>query len=440
MTNRLISVTSVMAPKASRPLTALIPLLIPSTVIAWALAGNRWASWGVEALEPKTSSSTSFGDLANITATAECIHAGTDISVCDPYGRPYQPYVVLPARILNAFGLGTDQTGALGYVLAALFVITVATLGLVLARKWEGSLATLIGAQALLALSAITPPMMLAIERGQIEILAFALVLVALLLLNSRGNVPRAIGALSGVLATWTKFFALGLFAPFISRDTFRRRANWWALAGLLVSLGILLASWSDIQQAAVASRSDLPATSKSQFGSVTLIATLLTSSPVGYGPDADIADRWSSIRIIGWVVVAVGIVLAIALVPRSVRIDLDGRPIVSTLLLGSTGVLVLPYLLGASHDYRLIFLLLTLTGVLIWMSGSTGASRLLSITMTIAIAVALVTSASMVPTPSGFIWPKWALTVGDLCLLFLVSTTAGIWCRRLVAKPSHAE
>jgi hypothetical protein len=433
-------VTKRQAPGVSAHLTALIPLLVPASVITWALAGNRWASWGVEAMEAKTPASTSFADLANVTATASCIQAGTDLTVCDPYGRPYQPYVVLPARILSALGMGTDETGALGYALAALFVITVAALGLVLARSWKGSLATLIPAQLLLALAAITPPVMLAIERGQIEILTFTLAFIALVLLNAGATLPRVLGAVSGVLATWTKFFAIGLFAPFISRDTFRRRANWWAIAGMIVSLGILIASWSDIQQAAVASRSDQPATSKSQFGSVTLIATMLTNSPIGYAPDADIADRWSSIRIIGWVVVAIGILIAITLIPRSARASLDAKPLAATLLLGSMGVLVLPYLLGASHDYRLIFLLITLTGALIWLSGSAGASRWLSAGMVLAVVIALITSASMVPMPSGFIWPKPALVIGDLCLLFLICTTAGIWCRRLVTKSAHAQ
>jgi hypothetical protein len=429
-------VTTTQAQGIRAYLTALIPLLIPAFVITWALGGNRWASWGVEAMEAKTPASTSFADLANITATADCIRAGSDITVCDPYGRPYQPYVVLPARTLSALGLGTDQTGTLGYALAALFVITVAALGLVLARNWRGSIATLAAAQAVLALAAVTPPAMLAIERGQIEILTFALALLALVLLNARGNAPRAIGASSAVLATWTKFFAIGLFAPFISRTTLRKRANWWALTGLLVGLGILLASWSDLQQAAAASRSDQPATSKSQFGTVTLISTFLTNSPVGYAPDADIAERWSTVRIIGWVVVAIGVVLAVVIIPRSVRSELESSPLIATLLLGSMGVLVLPYILGASHDYRLVFLLITLTAALVWLSGSRGAGRWLSGLVVVAVVIALITSASMVPMPSGFIWPKPALVLGDFCLLFLICFTAGLWIRQLVSTP----
>jgi hypothetical protein len=38
-----------------------------------------------------------------------------------------------------------------------------------------------------------------------------------------------------------------------------------------------------------------------------------------------------------------------------------------------------------------------------------------------------------MVPTPSGLIWPKSALVLGDVCLLFVLATGAGLWIRGLV-------
>ncbi len=431
--------TSRPLPVASQAWTALLPLLIPGAIITWALAGNRWSLWGVEAMDAKTPSSTSFADLSNITATADCLRAGTDYTLCDPYGRPFQPYVVIPARILETLGLGTDSTGMLGWLLAMIFVLTLGFLGLVLARLWRGSKGGLIAAQFVLAGAAVTPPAMLAIERGQIEIIAFALAAVALVLLTMRSTLPNIIGAILGALTAWLKYFAIGLFAPFISRETFRRRSSIWAIAGLALGAMLLLISWNDITQAAAASRADLPATSKSQFGASALVSTIRSDSPIGYAPSPAVIEHWDSIRLAGIITVVVAVLIALALTKRPV-VALAATPeVIPALLLGSAGILALPYVLGSSHDYRLIFLLIGLTATLAWISHSRGPVRRLSQLLVVAVLLALATGASMTPTPNGFIWGKWALVVGDVALLFVLATSAAIWLRRLIYRSAAA-
>jgi hypothetical protein len=390
-------------------------------------------------MEAKTPSSTSFADLSNITATADCLRAGTDYTLCDPYGRPFQPYVVLPARILETLGLGTNSTGTLGWLLAMIFVLTLGFLGLVLARLWRGSKGGLIAAQLVLAGAAVTPPAMLAIERGQIEILAFALAAVALVLLTMRSTLPNIIGAILGALTAWLKYFAIGLFAPFISRETFRRRSSIWAMAGLALGAVFLLISWNDINQAAAASRADLPATSKSQFGASALVSTIRSDSPIGYAPSPTVIEQWDSIRLAGIITVVVAVLIALALTKRPVVALAATAEVIPALLLGSAGILALPYVLGSSHDYRLIFLLIGLTATLAWISHSRGPVRRLSQLLVVAVLLALATGASMTPTPDGFIWGKWALVVGDVALLFLLATSTAIWLRRLIYRSAGA-
>lgn len=424
-------------PPLGRAWTALLPLLIPGGIITWALAGNRWSSWGVEAMEAKTPSATSFADLSNITATADCLGAGSDYTICDPYGRAFQPYVVLPARLLHVLGLGSANTGMLGWLLALIFVLTIGFLGLVLARLWRGGLTGLLIAQLILGLAAVTPPVMLAIERGQIEILGFALAAVALVLLTARSGLPNAIGALLGAVAAWLKYFAIGLFAPFISRTSLTRRSGIWAMGGLALSIVLLALSWNDISQAASASRADLPATSKSQFGASALVATVLSDSPIGYAPSPSVADSWGSVRIAGLIATALAVLIALALTRRPVSALAAAPETIAVFLLGSAGVLALPYVLGSSHDYRLIFMLMALTAALAWVSHSRGAVRRLTVLIVIAIVIVMMTGASMVPTPNGFIWSKWMLVLGDICLLFVLATAAALWIRRLVTRPS---
>lgn len=404
--------------------TALIPTVLSGAVVSWALSGNRWSDWGVEAMEPRTPASTSFADLANITATASCLTDGSDYTVCDPYGRPYQPYVVLPARVLSALGLGSEATGPLGIALAVLLVLTVGLLGVVLARWWRGHVVPLVLAQVLLGLLAVTAPVMLAVERGQIEILTLALAVVGLLALSGAGRTGRILGAVAAVVAVVTKFFAVGLFAPFVRRG----RSNLPALIGLAVSLVFLLLSWSDLQQASTASRADSPATSKSQFGAFALVATLLSDEPIGYAPSPAVADAWSSVRIAGWAMVAVAVVAASLLLRRASVESLDALPAPRALVIGAAGVLAIPFVLGASHDYRQVFLLPIVVGGLIWISHAPRAAA--AWVILVGATVSMVTGAAMVPTPDGFLWPKAALVLGDLALLAVLAASAGLWVR----------
>lgn len=406
--------------------SALIPTLISGVVVGWAIAGQRWLEWGVLAMEPKTPAATSFADLANITATAQCLQEGTDVTGCDPYGRPYQPYVVLPARVLAAFGLGTDDTGALGIALAVLYVLTVAGLGVALARLWRGHVLPLVGAQLLVGVLAVTAPAMLAIERGQIEILTLTLTVLGLLALSRERIALGVAGGIAAAAAVATKFFAIGLFAPFIRRG----RPNLPALIALGVSLVLLLVSWSDLQQASEAARADQPATSKSQFGAFALIATIRSDSPIDFVPSQAVIDSWPTVRFIGWGVVVVALAVATALVrPRQVR-DLAAQPQAHALVLGSAGVLAVPYVLGSSHDYRQVFLLPLVVGALVWLSA--GRAGVLPWILVVGASVSMVTGAAMAPAPDGFLWPKAALVAGDLGLLTVLALSGGLWLRGL--------
>jgi hypothetical protein len=300
--------------------------------VTWAIAGQRWVQWGVQAMPPKTSARTSFADLANITVTAQCIQDGTEVAACDPYGRPYQPYVVLPARVLAAFGLGPDATGALGVALAALYVLVVAGLGLVLARLWQGRVLHLIGAQVLLGILAVAPPALLAVERGQIEILTLALSVVGLLALSSDRMALGVSGAVAAGAAVATKFFAIGVFAPFLQRG----RRNLPALAALAASVALLALNWQDIQLASDAAGADAPATSKSQFGAFALVATFRSADPVDFIPSPAVVAEWPTVKLTGWAVVLIALTMAAVLVrPQQVR-DLAGRHWAHALILGS--------------------------------------------------------------------------------------------------------
>ncbi len=421
-------------PSALRPrlLTAALPAAISAGATWWLLATSHWSWWGIATMVPTNPEVTSFGDLKTILATSLCMQQGTDYTTCDPYGRPFTPYAELPARAAAALGLDMTHVSAIGIGLAALYVLVIAGLGLVLAGGWRAHLVPLVAAQALLGLAAITAPPMLAVERGQVEIITLALAVVALLALSRERLATGVLGAAASVAAVVSKFFAIGLFAPFVRRG----RPHWPALAGLGLSIVFLIVFWADLQQAISTSRADEPSTSKTQFGAMAMIATLLSDDPLTGTPGPSVAAHWGTIRVAGWIVTVLAIALAAVLIPRASVRALDGHAPARALLIGGAGVLVMPFVVGSSHDYRQVFCLPVLAGALLWWSAAIGRARWLPGLVVLAVTISLATGAAMIANPDdsiwtlSFSWPKPALVAGDIALLFALAVGGGLWIR----------
>ena len=331
---------------------------------------------------------------------------------------------MLPAQTLSFLGIGTQQTGLLGALLAVITLSTVALLALLLARKWKFGLFGLVLAQALLSIAAISPGVILGVERGQIEQLTMALVVIALITLPRSSGVG-VIGIATSFFATITKYLTIGLFLAFLSKSTLTRR-HWAVLVAMASSALFLLLSVPELQTAADASRSGVPQTTVSAFGLTASLATPLSMSALDELPSQGAVDNWAKLRVAGLLIFAVGITVTTYLLRR---ITLPPQFSVGwTLTIGSGGVLLLPYLLGSSHDYRLIFLVPLIGGAGIW-CGSTvrGLSRKVPWLVTGLATGAAATSASMVPTPQGWQWPGWALVAGDVCLFGVMVISASL-------------
>ena len=417
--------------------SALIPAIASSLTTAYLLVSSNWRQWGVADMERMTPSTTSFADLANITLTADCINQGLPLEGCDPYGRPFQPYVVLPARVLAYLGIGLDQTGIPGTLLALTTVAVVIGLALLIAARWQRGPVGLIVVQTALALSAISPGVILGMERGQIEQLTLALVTIALLVLGS--NTPiKWLGAIASVLATAIKYLTVGMFLAFANKDALRQRP--WAVIAAIAASGLfLLASLPQIMQAAETSGSAVPQTTMSAFGLTTTIATPFSGSPLFYFPPENIGQMWPTLRIIGFIAFAAATAVAYLIVRR---IPLPATSSLAwTLTVGSGGVLLLPYLIGSSHDYRLVFLIPLLAGAALWWGTSPHRPGLPAF-LVLASTLALVTSASMVPTSQEWRWPTWLVIVGDIGLFCVLAFTAALAIAGLVgrARPSSSS
>ena len=415
---------------------ALIPAGIVAFVLASFIASGNWQDFGIWPEPSIIGWNTGFADLANQTATADCLRNGTDVTTCDPYGRAFQPYAILPAQVMVALGLGVAQTGILGNALAAVYVLTIWFLARTIARGWSRTIPALIAFLALFTFAAITPPVLLLVERGQLDILILALAtagLAAFAVTGSAARALRGLGALSLFVSVAVKYFNLGVFAAFLAP----RRWSWWAGAGIIASIAFLLVNLGDVRTAQSTAGADGAATSRVMFGASTLFVTLSVADPLAFGPTADQRLPMALFTAAG---IAILLAFAAAWWWWFRVIDLPEPPGVTWYwIVGSAGSVGLPYLLGPSNDYRLVLLLPLLAAAGAWWGRGGPSGPLLAVAVLLTLALA--TNAWMIPNPSGWALPEPAMIAGEIAisasLAFGLALLARQWThhRRAIAS-----
>jgi hypothetical protein len=407
-------------PLAKRTLLGLVPPAVTSAVLAWFLSSGRWSIVGIWVEPSVIGWPTGFADLANVTATADCLAAGDPIEGCDPYGRPFQPYVVLPARVLALMNLGLAETGYLGIALGVLWIALVGAIAVRIAARWERGTVELLAALGAITVTAIAPPSLLAVERGTLDILVVTLAAAGLLMIaSSHSRVGVVLGSIALSVAVVVKYFAIGVFAAFLA--PLRWRALPLIAAGLCAIF--LAVNFSNLIQARETAKADLPSTTRILFSSTTGLVTLLTEDPAAFFPAEGQVIDMVTLRIVGAVIFAVWVVVFL-LVLRGI----DSPPYASWLLITGGGFLLLiPYFLGDSNDYRLIGLLLPLAGIVHWRNR--GPARLWL--PVILILLAMITGSAMVTNEFGFLMPKPVIIAGDMALAGSLAFAVAVWVRR---------
>ena len=169
--------------------------------------------------------------------------------------------------------------------------------------------------------------------------------------------------------------------------------------------------NFGDLQTAQSTAGADGASTGRVMFGSSTLFVTIAVADPLAFGPPPEQALPLALYTILG--IAILGVLTALWWLWFR-AIDLTEPPGVTWYwIVGSAGSVGLPYLLGASNDYRLILLLPLLAGVGAWL-GRGGPTAPL-VTITTALLISLATNAWMIPSPSGVVLPEWAMLVGEI-------------------------
>lgn len=328
--------------------------LVPSGVLAAATAvvgpASAWSVVGVPVGD------RNFGDLNVIFVAAQCASDDPSWTAASEPCQPGMSHYNYPSVWAKAFGiLGADPswTSTVATLLMAAFIVS-----LVPMTWWALGSPRQLPAVIGMTFVACTPPIWLAFQRGNIDLLMFALIALAVgLWIHSASKSAAATIA----IATALKVFPVGAVLMLLSRQRPRRGALLTFAATAAVGLAVI---FSDL--AIISART--PQIDGASFG--TGVLPLLASNQLDLG--------WSSAltRLAGLAVFAAALaLLALALTGHwlgrigdewsSLIRDVSADVTATALILAGSGVFLVAYILGPSYDYRLMFLIPVIAGLL---------------------------------------------------------------------------
>jgi Glycosyltransferase family 87 len=299
------------------------------------------------------SESTVFYDARNVAAAADCRRLGYDPLVdnpCDPSGRPMNyPRMWL---LLRFTGLHQSHTPVFGAAIVLLFIASVLFL--------VGRLTPRQG--AVVAAALCSPAVMFAVERGNMDLVLFALMVLAVVAWRATSETTRLLSpalVLVGAAAKLYGAFALPAFAL-----SGHRRGRWITAGAVAVLAAYLALTADDIAKVARAPEGGL----LYSFGARILIGHLYHQVVPG---------EWQGGTIVAQAIAVVPLVAVTVAVWLWARARLGpGQPdpvrtSEGTLLAFRMGALIYlgTFATRKNGDYRLVFLLLTLPLLLAWAS-----------------------------------------------------------------------
>jgi hypothetical protein len=294
-----------------------------------------WATVGIEPGDK------SFADLRSITSSWDCERKRIEPfpnNPCDPFHRPAN-YPRVWTR-LGVFGVGEGDTVPLGVAIGIVFFAA--------ALAATGPLT--LGEGAVYSVGLLAPATVLGVERGNVDLLMFALVVLGLLLVRRS---PWA-GAFPIVLASVLKLFPAFALVSFV-----RLRRRWPALLASVVAICVYgVVTLNDIRTL----RHVIPRVVVNSYGAGVAVEALRLAHVSWVQSPAEV-------RYVRLAVLALGVLLAYTLVlvrPASAAAVTSGGLRLDAFWVGAA-VYVGTYALESNFDYRLAFLLLCVPQLCTW-------------------------------------------------------------------------
>jgi hypothetical protein len=306
---------------------------------------SQWGKLGVGPLRYR------FGDLRNLTSAWDCVRMHMAVlpsNPCDPDHRPanYPGILLIPSHL----GLGADETNLLGWCVFAVYLI--AAVAIIPGRAR-------LGTTVLYGFALCSPAAMLGVERGNVDLVLFALVVPAVLVAQ-RGEAGRAVSAGLVLFAGILKLFPI-LAVGFLARQG-SRRALVRVGAVLVAFAAYAFAIHNQLRQINAA----LPRQDKYSYG-LRRVSEWLSAGLEGHGAKSASLPSWDILLAIAIGVGSLFVVRRLRAKGGVLRAGASERDL--DLFWAGSCVYVGSYLLTRNFDYRLVFLLLTVPQLARWAS-----------------------------------------------------------------------
>lgn len=323
---------------------ALIPIITFLTAQTVSVVFLDWRYLNVPAQEIR------YGDLRTITGASGCIVRGSEWNItsesCSSLGTPYN-YPSIWAKSLALIGVTEDETIHVGIALSVFFLIGIFLITMMSLRK-----GTCIRTTLIVSIASISPVVMLATERGNVDLFVFFLVCLATYLLV-KNHILFALAALG--LATVLKIFPLGAFLSLLPMIWSKRWVLYWTI---LVILGAFLSMKDEV--GIIIERT--PQQAGASFGAS--VVPLLLADQFNQSVSADTVRQLSIFLVLlSAIILLILIYMAPPVLARGMRTHWS--PLVVAVrsnsrarlpILANGGILTLAYFAGTNFDYRLIF------------------------------------------------------------------------------------
>jgi Glycosyltransferase family 87 len=313
-----------------------------------------WPALGVPAED------TLFYDARNVAAAADCRRLGHDPLVdnpCDPSARPMNyPRMWL---LLRFVGLQQSLTTLFGAVVVLLFLASVLLL--------VGRLTVRQG--ALVAAALCSPAVMFAVERGNMDLVLVAVLVLAVFAWRSSSEATRLLSPVLVLVAAAAKYYAAFALPAFAL--TGHRRGRWIVAGGFTALAVYLAATVDDIEKVARAPEGGL----RYSFGARILLGHLYHQL---------VPEAWQGGTILAQAITVVPLLAFAAAVWLWARRRLapsEPDPAATrsgALLAFHMGALIYlgTFATRKNGDYRLVILLLVVPLLLAWASSPNGDAR----------------------------------------------------------------
>lgn len=300
-----------------------------------------------------------FGDLHHITNGWDCVRQGYDIRINNSCNGDAMTYPGLWIK-LRVFGFGSGATVPLGILFVAWFYFSIYMILPALSKK-----------ESLIYAAMITSPSaMLAVERGNIDMVMFSLAALAVWVLARGARGSAWISGAAILLAAFLKLYPIAAVYAVLHQGG--RYRPWVVFAAVCVAFVVFLGlTLDDIRTV----HGIVPEPPNWAYGAKTIGRQLSNTLAqlVGY-------ESWTrtGTGAISMAAILSGVAIAWVLARRFRRFSLAKDT--GTAFLGfqaGASVYVFTWLIASNFDYRLIFLILALPQVLLWLKDGEFSPRM---------------------------------------------------------------